>query len=167
MKCPLNKIWPLFYYKDLKSENLINLSQHLKVCPKCRTHYEALSDTLSGISKTQVDLSEPELSKMIQSISGEPNSSFGIFEQLKVKSSEFVEKLHWGIFYQPQFAWVMVAVLLITLFVPLQRKQAIFQEQLFDLQMDLVSGEDDFETFLDLYSLEEQSQNPSSTIIVS
>lgn len=167
MKCPSKKIWPLFYYKDLKSKSLANLSQHLKVCSRCRTYYESLSETLSDISRVQADLPEAELSRIVQAAKGKTKDSSGILEEFKAKGSEFIEKLHWKISYQPQFALVTVAVLLIALFLPLQRREAVLQEQLFDLQMDLVSGEDDFETFLDFYSLEEQSQNPSSTTIVS
>ncbi len=167
MRCPAKKVWSLFYYKELRAKESERLTEHLKSCSSCQGYYNSLSNTLSGISRTEVDLLRQELSRMVSRVTGAKTTTEVIFESFKAKTNDLAKQLRSKLFYQPQLIFVTVAVLLIALIVPLRRQQVIFQNQLLNLEVDLVLGQDDFESYLDLYSLDEHSQNPSSTTISS
>jgi len=167
MSCPTKKIWNLFYYKDLDPGKIKDLNQHLKVCLRCQAYYSQLTNILTQTSQDQVDLPKTEISRMVSEVTKTKSNLDNIFESFKTKSADFVARVESKIFYQPQLAFAMVAILLIVLFIPLQRQQAIFESQVLDLEIDLVIGQDDFETYLDLYFFDEQSQKLSSTTISS
>ena len=134
---------------------------------RCQAYYSQLTNILTQSLQDQVDLPKAEISRMISEVTKTKSNLDNIFESFKAKTSDLTARLESKIFYQPQLAFVMVAILLVVLFIPLQRQQAVFEGQVLDLEIDLVIGQDDFETYLDLYSFDEQSQKLSSTIISS
>ncbi len=157
MNCPLKQEWTLFYYRDLEQSRLDVLKAHLKECTQCRQAYEGLSGFLSSIKKEPVSLSQEELSTIVDRVEQEAKGTGGIFEELKQKSGSLFQGLRLKLFYQPRLIPVAVALLLLTIFLPIHRQQVLFERAVFDLEMELVSGEDEFDLLLDLYTFPESS----------
>jgi len=151
MKCPKDSEWPLFYYQDLPKKRLEILKEHLKICPKCQEYCAALSGFLSGVKQKPVSLNEGEFSVIVDEVKKRAAARSNFLLGLKDDLDYFLQEIKWKLFSRPQVAFVAMLLLAGMFLLPLHRQQALFEQGIMELQLELASEGDVFDTFLDLY----------------
>jgi len=166
MKCPKEKEWILFYYKDLEKEKIESLSRHLLSCDICQKQFKEL-EVLSRMKEEAPPLSSQELEGIVSSVKFLGSQEVGFFTTAKYWFLDFLEGLRFS-FLKPKLVFVVTTAIILLIFLPFQHQNKMSLEDDFvELQLELVSEDDDLDIFLDFYISDEHSKNPFSIIISS
>lgn len=152
MRCPKEKELALLYYQDLSEKESGILREHLRVCAICRRRYTALGDFLSGVKQEPVSLKGEELSAIMEKVKKANVSRNNLFFRVKDNFNYFLQGVRWKLFYRPQIAFAAILLFIGIFFLPLHRQQALFEQGAVGLQLELISGDDYFDIFLEFYN---------------
>ncbi|MBD3263888.1 MAG: hypothetical protein GF375_02150 [Candidatus Omnitrophica bacterium] len=153
MRCPSNKEWISFYYKEMPEPRRKILSEHLKSCGRCRQYLTATSRFLEDKAKEEINLEKEQLYSIISQAQKIARKQLLFPIRLKEFFNNLVGNLQWMFTYHRVLAVVTTAALVIALITPFYYQKDSLNRGIIDLQMELVFEEDFFDFYLDCYSL--------------
>lgn len=152
MKCLGEKDLILFYYRELKINELEIITRHLKDCRKCFKKYEKIEAFFTQLQFQKVKLDSKDYEKIIETVRDNVHKT-DFWLDLKEKLVDFWDNLRLGLSYRPVLVPILAVLIILLVMFPFIGRISRVTDRDFDiLQIEMeLSLEDDEWTVSDIY----------------